>query len=123
MTADKPISPYRKVWVPTEIRDALIVYGEAHDIQLSPLVTQVIEEIVDDPKRVEDRPIPPAGPNYISLYVSPELWAQGVAVASEYGVTLGAMIRVGLALRLAEDGIPWDVTTPRPRRGHIPVLE
>lgn len=121
--ADYKPTPYRKLWLPTQIREAVAVYCERHDIQQSPLVIQVIEEIVADAKRFEDRPVPPAGPNYISLYVNPELWERGMEIARGYGVTLGAMIRVGLALRLAEEDIPWDVTTVRPRKGHIPVRE
>lgn len=123
MTEDKPTTPYRKVWLPTQIRDALVQYAERHDVLLSPLVTQVIEEIVTEPKRFEDRAVPPAGPNYISIYVNNQLWDDAKAIAAQYGVTLGAMIRVGLAMRLAEEDIPWDVTTTRPRNVHIPVLE
>lgn len=122
MTDEKP-TRYRKLWLPTEIREATRQYCERRGLQQSPLIAQIIEEIVTSPKDYEDRPVPPAGPNYISLYVDPEMWEQGVLIAHGYGVTLGAMIRVGLALRLADDDIPWDVTTARPRMIHIPVLE
>ena len=114
---------YRKVWLPTEIREAINRYCEINGLQPSPLAGLVIEEIVADPTAFEDSAVPPAGPNYISVYVGTELWSEGVKVAHSYGVSLGAMIRVGLARRLAEQGIPWDVTTVRPRNSRIPIRE
>lgn len=114
---------YRKVWLPTEIREAINGYGSMLSIASSPLVGQVIEDIISDPRSFEGSAVPPAGPNYISVYVSTELWNEGVQVARSYGVSLGAMIRVGLARRLAEQGIPWDVTTVRPRNSRIPFRE
>jgi hypothetical protein len=116
-------SVYRKVWLPTEIREAVSRFCETNGLQASPLVGSLIEEIVEDPTGYEDSAVPPAGPNYISVYVSAELWNQGIEVAHSYGVSLGAMLRVGLARRLAEQGIPWDVTTVRPRNSRIPIRE
>ena len=114
---------YRKVWLPTEIREAISGYSGTLGVAPSPLVGQVIEDIIGDPRSFEDSAVPPAGPNYISVYVNAELWNQGVEVAHSYGVSLGAMIRVGLARRLAAEGIPWDVTTVRPRNSRIPIRE
>lgn len=124
MTENKaPTMVYRKVWLPTEIRESIGRYCEANALQPSPLVASVIEEIVEDHRTYEDSAVPPAGPNYISVYVSAELWSEGVKTAHTYGVSLGAMIRVGLARRLAAQDIPWDVTTTRPRNSRIPVRE
>lgn len=114
---------YRKVWLPTEVREAIGRYGTEFLVAPSPLVGQVIEDIIRDPQSFEGSAVPPAGPNYISVYVNAERWNEGVQVARSYGVSLGAMIRVGLAGRLAKQGIPWDATTTRPRNTRIPVRE
>jgi hypothetical protein len=123
MTDQKPTTVYRKVWLPTEIRDVLNGYCQRHDTKPSPLVGQLILGIIEDPAQYEGWAVPPAGPNYISVYVDAELWERGVETAGSYGVHLGAMVRVALAHLLAADDIPWDVSTVRPRNSRIPNRE
>ena len=92
-------------------------------IKPSPFIAGLIQEITESPERYEGAAVPPAGLDYASVYVNDETWAQGMAVAETYDVKLSAMVRVGIARELAAEGIPWDVTTARPRNDHIPTRE
>lgn len=114
---------YHKVWLASEMKEAVLVYCERENIKPSPLIGRVVQEVVDEPELFAGEAIPPAGPNYVSVYMADDTWDSGAEVAASFGVPLGAMIRVGLARLLALEGIPWDVTTARPRNRHIPKME
>lgn len=105
------------------MKSALQEYAWRNRSKPSVVIVGLIQEIVDHPERFEGAAVPPAGLDYASVYISEELWGQGVAVAETYDVKLSAMVRVGIARELAAEGIPWDVTTARPRNDHIPTRE
>jgi hypothetical protein len=118
-----PAQNYRKVWLPTEVREAIKDYADRNDTKPSPLIAQIVQQIVDDPKQYGGADVPAAGPNYISAYVNPALWEQGMEAVAPYGVHLGSVIRVELRRRLAADGVPWEATSVRPKNVRIPILE
>jgi len=89
----------------------------------SPYLVGIIREITEHPERFEGEEIPPAGRDYLSLYIEDEAWERGLATAAEYNTRLSAMVRVAIARDLTKENIPWDVTMTRPRHDYIPMRE
>lgn len=123
MTPIKPSQKIRKVWLPNEMKTAMQELCWQNRTKPSPYIAGLIQSIVDEPSVCEGMAVPPAGLDYASVYVTDEVWYQGVEVATAYGTKLSAMVRALIARDLAEEGIPWDVTTARPRNEHIPKME
>lgn len=123
MTDEKSAQVYRKVWLSTEMKEAVLKLCALREVKPSPLIVSMVDQIVEDPRQFEGSAVPPAGPNYISIYTDEEKWSRGDDEGVEYGVSLGALIRVALAKELALEGIPWHVTTARPRNIRIPIRE
>lgn len=116
-------SAIRKVWVPTAMKEALAEYCWRHRTKPSPLIVAIIDEYVADPGKFSGMPIPPAGTNNVSVYLALDYWDAAVEVATKHGTRLSAVIRAELGRRIADEGIPWDATSPRPRNERIPELE
>jgi len=121
--ATEPKPRIRKVWLPAEMKVALREYCWRHRTKPSPFVVGIIQEVIESPHHFEDFEIPPAGQDHMSLYVYDEVWEAGLKAAEVYGVHLSAIIRAGIARELATEGIPWAVSTVRPRTDRIPIQE
>lgn len=113
----------RKVWLPTEMKQAVAEYCWAERTKPSPFIAELIQGYLDNPNQYAGEPIPPAGKDYASVYIRDSVWIAATEQAAQSGVRLSAVVRVAIAKRLAEKGIPWDVTTARPKNEHIPVRE
>lgn len=121
--AIKPSQRIRKVWLPTELKTALYEWALNNRTKPSPVAVSIIERVINSPETFEGKQVPPAGKDYLSVYVSEEVWSKGLESAAELGTTLSGMVRVGIADILAEHDIPWDASTPRPRNAVIPIRE
>lgn len=113
----------KKVWLPTEMKVAVKELCWRRHTQPSPFLLSVIENLIEDPTPTEGEEVPPAGGDYLSVYLPKEVWEAGVALASTYGVRLSALVRVRLAQILMDEDIPWAVSPPRPQKKLIPILE
>lgn len=113
----------RKVWLPTELKEAVKELCWRNRTKPSPYLLTLINEVIDFPEHFEDVDVPPAGLDNISVWVDSETWLKGVGTAAKAGASLSAMVRVAVIRDLDEAGIPWDVSTPRPRNAHIPARE
>lgn len=122
-TSPKPKPGIRKVWVSVEMKEALREYCWRRRTKTSPFVVGLIKEVIEFPEHFEGTAVPPAGSDHLSIYVDPAVWEEGSKTAKKFNVALAALLRVGIARELEEEGIPWDVSTPRPRNDHIPNLE
>jgi hypothetical protein len=120
-TDEKP--QIRKVWLPTEMKEAVAEFCWKNRTKPSPFIVELIQGYLDDPAKYAGQPIPPAGKDYSSVYIRDSIWSAAVEQAAQSGVRLSAVVRVAIAARLAEEGIPWDVTTARPKNEHIPIRE
>jgi hypothetical protein len=89
----------------------------------SPFITSIVQELIDTPEHFEDVDVPPAGLDYSSVYIDDATWQKGIEVAATLKTRVSAVVRVGIARELEEEGIPWDVSTIRPRKEHIPARE
>lgn len=121
--ASRANQPIRKVWVPREMKVAVRELCWQNRTKPSPYIAGIIHEIIEHPQGFEDAAVPPAGLDYLSVYISDDEWNKGLAVAEQYRVRLSALVRVAIARDLTKANIPWDVTTTRPRNDHIPTRE
>ncbi len=122
MTSDsKP--RIRKVWLPTELKGALEELCWEKRTKPSPFIVKIITNFLADPKQYGGLPVPPAGKDYASVYISDDVWIPAVDLADSMGTRLSAVVRAAIADSLNKNGIPWDVTTPRPKNEHIPIRE
>lgn len=122
MTSDeKP--KIRKVWLPTEMKEAVAELCWKRRTKPSPYIAGLIQGFLNAPNQYGGRAIPPAGKDYASVYIHDSLWTAGAERAEQIGVTLSAVVRVAIAVDLEAEGIPWDVTTARPKNEHIPMRE
>ena len=115
--------PIRKVWVPREMKVAVRELCWQNRTKPSPYIAGLIRDIIASPDGFESAPVPPAGLDYLSVYISDDEWNKGLAVAERYRVRLSALVRVAIARDLTKANIPWDVTTIRPRDDYIPKRE
>lgn len=121
--AIKPSQRIRKVWLPTELKTAVYDWAWANQTKPSPVAAKIIAHIIEDPESYVGKAIPPAGKDYLSVYIPEEVWAEGTEVAAKYRTTLSGMVRVGLNDLLDTNNITWDASTPRPRNAVIPSRE
>jgi len=119
----KPSQRIRKVWLPSEMKAAMQEYCWKHRTKPSPFIAGIIQEIVDHPERYTGVLVPPAGLDYSSVYIDEETWQKGIDTATTHGTRLSAMVRVGIARELETEGIPYHVSTARPRNEYIPDQE
>lgn len=120
-TDEKP--QIRKVWLPTEMKEALAELCWKRRSKPSPYIVGIIQGFLDDPNRYAGAEIPPAGKDYSSVYIRDSVWFAAIKEAEDRGVRLSAVVRVAIAADLAEEGIPWDVSTARPQNKRIPDRE
>ena len=113
----------RKVWLPTEMKEALSELCWMQKTKPSPYIVGIIQGFLDDSDRYAGAEIPPAGKDYASVYIRDSVWFAAIKEAEDRGVRLSAVVRVGIAAGLAEAGIPWDVSTARPQNKRIPIRE
>lgn len=113
----------RKVWMLSTMKEAIQERCWDKRVKASPWLATLIQQIIENPEQYEGATVPPAGPDYLSIYIADEKWLEGVEVAAMMHTRLGAMIRVAVARILEEEGIPWDVSTARPRNESIPIRE
>lgn len=121
--AIKPNQRIRKVWLPTEMKEAIYDWAWRNQTKPSPVAASIIDKVIAEPESFAGKPVPPAGKDYLSVYVNEERWAEGLTVASSMRTTLSGMVRVGIADILADANIPWDAQTARPRNAVIPARE
>jgi len=121
MTNEAKGTSIRKVWVPTEMKTAIETLCWQKRTRPSPFIVSIIEGFLADPDAYRGAEIPPAGRDYVSLYIDDSVWREATDTADSMGTRLSAVVRVGVARVLAEEGIPLEVHAARPRHERIPL--
>jgi hypothetical protein len=76
--------------------------------RLSPLLAEIVRDIIEHPEEYEESAAMPSLDIQISIYILRSEWKAAALSAESVGQTIGSAIRTGLVKKLADVGILWD---------------